>query len=310
VELRQLEAFIAVATELHFGRAAEKLHMGQSTLSDLIQRLEREMGTPLLMRTTRRVALSSAGAELLGRAETILDEVASAAAAVHRMAGGDTGTVRLGITPTVAPILSPHLAASLRAEVPEVELIVRRMWLTNLARAVAEGSIDVAITCGLVSDLPGLVSEVFCGEPLLVSVRPDHRLARSTAVTLAQLKDETLGIHRQELFPAWALAQRQALEASGVSPPTVELVDADLSACHWQAQKDVAWILTTSSVARDEMNTPLLPVTPTVVVPYTLQWNPERAPTAACGRFVQLALTVDVPPGWVTQRDHLQHSQA
>ena len=77
-----------MATELHFGRAAEKLHMGQSTLSDLIQRLEREMGTPLLMRTTRRVALSSAGAELLGRAETILDEVARAAAAVHRMAGG------------------------------------------------------------------------------------------------------------------------------------------------------------------------------------------------------------------------------
>ena len=299
-----------MATELHFGRAAEKLHMGQSTLSDLIQRLEREMGTPLLMRTTRRVALSSAGAELLGRAETILDEVASAAAAVHRMAGGDTGTVRLGITPTVAPILSPHLAASLCAEVPEVELIVRRMWLTNLARAVAEGSIDVAITCGLVSDLPGLVSEVFCGEPLLVSVRPDHRLARSTAVTLAQLKDETLGIHRQELFPAWALAQRQALEASGVSPPTVELADADLSSCHWQAQQDVAWILTTSSVARDEMTTPILPVTPTVVLPYTLQWNPERAPTAACGRFVQLAITVDVPPGWVTQRDHLHHSQA
>ena len=55
-----------MATELHFGRAAQKLHMGQSTLSDLIQRLEREMGTPLLMRTTRRVALSSAGAELLG----------------------------------------------------------------------------------------------------------------------------------------------------------------------------------------------------------------------------------------------------
>jgi hypothetical protein len=95
-----------VATELHFGRAAQKLHMGQSTLSDLIQRLEREMGAPLLMRTTRRVALSSAGAELLGRAEAILDEVACAAAAVHRMAEGDTGTVRVGITPPVATVLS------------------------------------------------------------------------------------------------------------------------------------------------------------------------------------------------------------
>jgi DNA-binding transcriptional LysR family regulator len=310
VDLRQLEAFVAVATELHFGRAAQKLHMGQSTLSDLIQRLERELGTPLLMRTTRRVALSSAGAELLGRAEAILDEVASAAAAVHRLADGDTGTVRVGITPAVAAVLAPHLAASLRAAAPEVELIVRRMWLTDLTRAIVEGAIDVAITCGLVSDPPGVVSEVFCGEPLLVCVRPDHRLAKSAAVSFAQLEDETLGVHRQELFPAWALAQHQALEAGGVFPPTVELEATDLSACHWAAQRDVDWILTTSSIAGEQMTTPILPVIPTVVVPYTLQWNPDRAPSAAVGRFVQLALTVDVPPGWVTQRDHLHHSQA
>ncbi len=299
-----------MATELHFGRAAQQLHMGQSTLSELIQRLEREMGTSLLMRTTRRVALSSAGAELLGRAEAILDDVASATAAVRRLAEGDTGTVRVGITPPVAPVLSAHLVANLRAAAPQVELIVRRMWLTDLTRAIADGAVDVAITCGLVPDPPGVVGEVFCGEPLLVSVRPDHRFAQSASVTLAQLKHETLGVPRSALFPAWALAHRQALEAGGISPPTVELADTDLSACHWQTQKDIAWILTTSSIARDEMTTPILPVTPTVVVPYTLQWNPDRAPTAAVGRFVQLALTVDVPSGWVTQRDHLNHSQA
>lgn len=267
------------------------------------------MGTPLLMRTTRRVTLNSAGAELLSRAEAILHEVAVATAAVQRLAEGDSGTVRLGVTPPVAPVLSPHLAESLRAAAPEVELIVRRMWLTDLTRAIVEGAIDVGITCGLVSDPPGVVSEVFCGEPLLVCLRPDHRFAQSAAVTLAQLKDETLGVHREALFPAWAIAERQALEASGVFPPTLELADTDLSACHWQAQNDIAWILTTSSIASDEMIAASLPVTPTVVVPYTLQWNPDRAPTAAVGRFVQLALTVGVPLGWVTQRDHLRHTQ-
>ena len=102
VELRQLEAFVAVATELHFGRAAERLHMAAPTLSELIRRLERELGTPLLTRTTRRVAMTSAGAELLARAKVILDEVAAADAAVRRVAAGEAGTVRLGITTPVA----------------------------------------------------------------------------------------------------------------------------------------------------------------------------------------------------------------
>ena len=109
VELRQLEAFVAVATELHFGRAAERLHMAAPTLSELIRRLERELGTPLFTRTTRRVAMTSAGAELLARSKVILDEVAAADAAVRRVAIGEAGTVRLRITPPVALVLAPHL---------------------------------------------------------------------------------------------------------------------------------------------------------------------------------------------------------
>ena len=91
---------MAVATELHFGRAAERLRIAQPTLSELVQRLERDVGTPLLTRTTRRVALTGAGFELLGRAKVILDDVAAANAAVRRVASGEAGTVRLGITPS------------------------------------------------------------------------------------------------------------------------------------------------------------------------------------------------------------------
>ena len=103
VELRQLEAFVAVASELHFGRASERLRLAPPTLSELIRRLERELGTPLFTRTTRRVALTSAGTELLARSKVILEEVAAARAAVSRIAEGEAGTVRLGITPPVAP---------------------------------------------------------------------------------------------------------------------------------------------------------------------------------------------------------------
>jgi DNA-binding transcriptional LysR family regulator len=312
VELRQLEAFVAVANELHFGRAAEKLHIGQPTLSDLVRRLEREVGTALLTRTTRRVALTEAGIELLGRSKAIIDEVEGALAAVRRISDGDAGTVRLGVTPPVAPALAPHLAAAFNREAPDVELVIRRMWLPDLERAVADvdGDVDVAITCGLVPDPPGIISEVFCAEPLLVGLRPDHRLAGSDAIDLHDLACDTMGLHSAALFPAWHIAVRQILDAVGVSPPTVELADTDLSAYRWPAQTEVDWILTTEAISGSDSATELFPLAPPQVVPYTLQWCPIRATTVAVGRFVNLALSVDVPPGWVSQPDHLRHESA
>ena len=185
VELRQLEAFVAVATELHFGRAAERLYISQPTLSDLIRRLERELGTPLFTRTTRRVALTGAGAELLARSKTILNDVAAATSAVRRVAAGEAGTVRVGITPPVAPTLAPHLCDVFAAEAPQVTVSLDHMWLPSLTRAVAAGDIDVAVTCGIIDEPDGVVSEVFCAERLLVGLRPGHRLARRESVSLA-----------------------------------------------------------------------------------------------------------------------------
>lgn len=309
MELRQLEAFVAVATELHFGRAARKLHMGQPTVSDLIRRLEREVGAQLMTRTTRRVTLTSAGSELLGRAKVILDEVGSACAAVHRLAAGQAGTVRLGITPPAAQVLAPHLAAALQNAAPDVDLDARRLWLPDLSRAMADGTVDVAITCGSFAEPPGVVGEVFCGEPLLVGLRADHPLTERDSVALADLAGERFGVHSTALFPAWARAHLDALEAAGVSPAMVELADTDLFARRWPEQREVDWILTTASMAAAGLTTPTRPVRPGQVVPYTLQWNPSRAANAAVGRFVHLALTADVPAGWVTLPDHLRHQR-
>jgi DNA-binding transcriptional LysR family regulator len=307
VELWELEAFVAVATELHFGRAAARLHVGAPTLSETIRRLERDLNAPLFTRTTRRVAITSAGEELLGRARKILDETSAARAAVRRVAGGESGTVRVGITPPVGSVLAPHLIALFTPEAPQVDVGVQRMWLPTLTTALEAGDIDVAITCGLIPQPPGIVGEVFCAEPLLVGLRRSHRLARRRTVVLAELADEVLGITPPELFPAWALCQRQALDAAGVAPPTVLLEDTDLTAAHWADQGAVGWILLIPSLAGAHTHTVVRPARPTHLVPFTLQWSPERVHSTAVTRFVRATLTAELPPGWHTQPGHLRH---
>ena len=304
MELRQLEAFVAVATELHFGRAAEKLRIGQPTLSDLIRRLERELGAPLLTRTTRKVALTGAGQELVGRAKVILDEVASATAAVRRTARGDTGTVRLAITPPVAPVLAPHLRSAAQEHLPDVDVVTQRMWLPDLTRALTDGTTDVAITCALLPDMPGVVNSVFASEPLLVGLRPNHPLADKAEVALNDLARDRLAVPSDSLFPAWALAQQQALDSLGLTPPVVILDATDLAASNWTDQSEATWILLTASLGTPA-GTAVRPVSPAMTIPYTLQWSPEHAQSAAIARFVRLALTQDVPPGWLLGPGHL-----
>ncbi|HEX4661383.1 MAG TPA: LysR family transcriptional regulator [Streptosporangiaceae bacterium] len=309
MELRQLEAFVAVASELHFGRAAERLHIAAPTLSELIRRLERELGTPLFTRSTRQVAITSAGAELLTRSKVILDEVAAAKAATRRVAGGEAGTVRLGITPPVAPVLAPHLISLFTAEAPRVTVELQRMWLPDLLDAVITGDIDVALTCGPVPEPAGVATEVFCAEPLLVGLRPGHRLASRDVVALSELAREVLGTAPEALFPAWALAQRQALDTAGIAPPAIELADTDLAAIRWADQPDIDWILLIPSLAAAHIQTVIRPVAPRQLVPFTLQWNPSRAHTMAVARFVHCALAADLPPGWHTQPGHLHHTE-
>jgi DNA-binding transcriptional LysR family regulator len=309
MELRQLEAFMAVATELHFGRAAERLHIAPPTLSELIRRLERELGTPLFTRTTRQVAITNAGSELRIRSKVILDEVAAAKAAVRRVAGGEAGTVRLGITPPAAPVLAPHLIGLFAAEASQVTVELRRMWLPTLLDALAVGDIDVALTCGPVPERAGIATEVFCAEPLVVGLRPGHRLADRDAIALSELAHEVLGTASQALFPAWALTQQQALDTAGITPPAIELADTDLAAIRWAEQRDIDWILLIPSLAAAHTQTVIRPVAPRQLVPFTLQWNPSRAHTMAVARFVRCALAADLPPGWHTQPDHLRHTE-
>ena len=303
MELRQLQAFVAVATQLHFGRAAEQLNIGQPTLSELVQRLERELGTPLLMRATRPVHLTEAGSEFLLRARALLDDAAEAVTVVKRISTGQSGTVRVGVTPPAAPVLVPHLRSTLAEVAPNVDLVVARLWLPLLEQAVSDGTVDVGITCGRLDDVPGMSTRVFCAQPLLVGLRPGHPLAGEPAIQLSALADQVRGTTTDTLFPAWSLAQQQALRTAGIAPPTVQLDAPDLVAARWMEQPEVDWILLIGSLTAGHVDTVIRPVTPRIDVPFTVRWRRSRMRTPAVASVVEHVLTMQPALGFTSLSD-------
>jgi len=190
MELRQLEAFVAVAEELHFGRAAARLHMAQSPLSQGIRRLEAELGVDLLQRTTRRVELLPAGEAFLPRARELLAGVDAAAQDARAAAAGELGRLALGFTGSMTYALLPLLAKAIRAQLPRVTLDLHGELLTpEQVERLTGGALDVALLRPPIAHA-ALCIEPVGSEPLVVALPHGHRLARLDRVPVADLADE------------------------------------------------------------------------------------------------------------------------
>ncbi|MDU9389533.1 LysR family transcriptional regulator [Pseudomonas sp. zfem002] len=192
MELRHLRYFIAVAEELHFGRAAQALGISQPPLSQQIQALEQELGARLFERTNRRVELSEAGRLFLEEARQVLAQVDKAADVARRAQLGELGEMKIGFTSS-APFNSsiPRAIYSFRQRFPAVHLNLKEMS----SRDVAEALLDERIEVGLMRPLPlpdSLVATELLREPLVAVLNADHPLAQGSAngLHLAALANE------------------------------------------------------------------------------------------------------------------------
>ncbi len=176
-ELSQLRCFAAVAEELHFGRAAARLHMTQPPLSRQVQLLEQRLGVTLLERTSRSVRLTSAGRSFLPDARQILRLAESATLAVRRAARGESGSVTIGFTAASGYGVMPGMIARCRARVPDVEINLREMVTMEQVEALAAGSLDLALLRPHTS-LEEFDSVRLIREPLVVALPGSHPLAR------------------------------------------------------------------------------------------------------------------------------------
>src|SRR5687767_10108543 len=125
MELRQLRYFLAVAEELHFGRAAEKLHMSQPPLTVQIRRLEKELGSELFDRTTRRVSLTPMGESFQKRVKAVLDDLEDAVAEINDVGSGRRGRLRVGFVSSASYTVIPEAVRRFRELQPRVDLMLR-----------------------------------------------------------------------------------------------------------------------------------------------------------------------------------------
>jgi DNA-binding transcriptional LysR family regulator len=189
LDFRALRYFVAVAEELHFTRAAERMYIAQPAMSEQIRRLEVELGVELLRRTTRKVELTAAGEEFLTRARRILAEADEALAEASRAARGETGSIRVGTGATAGVELVPHVLRAFREERPQVHVDLRETDWQNYFGGLGEGDADVAFLW-LPVDHEQLSCAALHEEPRVAALAASHPLASADVLRTEQIVDE------------------------------------------------------------------------------------------------------------------------
>jgi len=186
---RNLVAFLAVAEELHFGKAAQRLHISQPPLSQQIRQFEEDVGATLFVRTTRSVQLTPAGRLLLERAHLLRAEAEAALHAVRRCAIGDEGLLSLGFSHSTVYRVLPKALQLVRQALPEVGLELRQLTSDLLTEEVCNGRLDIAILrFSPTMENADLTSRAIAHEPMVLALPLGHSLATHSRVPIHMLQ--------------------------------------------------------------------------------------------------------------------------
>lgn len=222
IETRLLQQFVAVAEELHFSRAAQRLHMAQPPLSQAIRRLEREMGLELFARTNRSVALTPAGSAFLDSARQVLLALDEGVAQTRRVAQGLEGLLTLTFI-NIAPY-APLLRAlrGFRLACPGVAFTLQEATTREQVLALESGAADLGFMRTPGTTTPHLRFETLLREPICVALPAGHRLAGSAQIELALLKDEAFVASPRPLGPGFHDQLIGLCQAAGFVPRVVQ----------------------------------------------------------------------------------------
>jgi LysR family transcriptional regulator, hydrogen peroxide-inducible genes activator len=176
MNLRDLGYLVAVADHGHFGRAADACFVTQPTLSTQLRKLEQELGVELVERNPRHIVLTDAGEQVVERARIILNEADSIVEVARRASDPESASLTVGIFPTLAPYLLPHVVPEIRARFPHLELLLVEEKTEELLRRLRDGQLDAAVLAMPVEQ-GGLHEEELFDEDFILAVPDGHHLA-------------------------------------------------------------------------------------------------------------------------------------
>ena len=221
LELRQLRYFVAVAEEMHFGRAAQRLHMTQPPLSQSIQALEALLGTPLFARTSRSVTLTPAGAALLPRARQLLHDAQALPDLARRAAAGESGRLALAFVSTADYSVLPSFLHQFRTAFPQVQIELREATTDLQLEALEHNEIDVGL---LIPPLPDRMKYLLAyrrvlAEPLVLAAPESAAALRKDGpLPLHAVADLPLIIFPRRIAPAFHDAILGCYRDAGLTP--------------------------------------------------------------------------------------------
>jgi DNA-binding transcriptional LysR family regulator len=220
MELRQIRYFVAVAEELHFGRAARRVHVAQPALSKQVMNLERELGARLLDRRGRKVELTEAGRVFLERSRAILEGLEEAEIATARAGDGETGRLTVGFTGMALYGDAPRIVKTFGERYPGVDLALREMSTPAMVEALLGKHVDVGFLHPPAGEaaVEELAVEVMMSEPLIVALPEGHELCRLSEVPLSRLAEERFVIVPRDEGPELHDRIMGTCHVSGLSP--------------------------------------------------------------------------------------------
>jgi DNA-binding transcriptional LysR family regulator len=198
MDIRHLEYFSEVARHRSFTKAAQVLHVTQPTISKMIKVLEEELGVTLFCRSARQIELTDAGAAVFNQAQQILSSFQNLTFELDDVMNIKKGSIKIGLPPIASSSIFPRIIGEFNKAYPEISLQILEVGSKVVEHGIEDGTLDIGVVCTLPTKEGAFDMFSVVKDPLMVVVHPEHRLAGKETVGLAELKEESFVLYRED----------------------------------------------------------------------------------------------------------------